>query len=120
MSKQPLIKYERVEHSDPRVLVFRLSGKLHGSPRCFEFLEAVRDDVREGHRNVVIDFTDLTKMNSTGVGIIAACYTSLKNAEGTLAIFGTNDRIRMLMEVVCLWDMIRHHETEDEAIAAFG
>ncbi len=120
MSKQPLISYERVEHTDPQVLVFRLSGKLHGSPRCFEFLEEVRDAIRGGHRNVVIDFKDLAKMNSTGVGIIAACFTSLKNAEGTLAISGTNDRIRMLMEVVCLWDMIRHHDTEDEAVAAFG
>jgi len=76
MSKQPLISYERVEHEAPRVLVFRLSGKLHGSPRCFEFLEDVRDEVRDGRRSVVIDFAGLDMMNSTGVGIVAACYTS--------------------------------------------
>jgi anti-sigma B factor antagonist len=120
MSKPPLISYERVEHEAPRVLVFRLSGRLHGSPRCFEFLEDVREDVRAGHRNVVIDVAGLEKMNSTGVGIIAACYTSLKNAGGELALSGAVDRIRMLMEVVCLWDMIRHHDTEAEAVAGFA
>ncbi len=120
MSKQPLISYERVEHEAPRVLVFRLSGKLHGSPRCFEFLEDVRDEVRDGRRSVVIDFAGLDMMNSTGVGIVAACYTSLKKAEGILAVSGVNDRIRTLFEIVCLWDLVRHHDTEDDAVAAFG
>jgi anti-sigma B factor antagonist len=120
MTRHPAFSYERVEYDGPVVLVFRLTGKLHGSPNAFEFLEDVRDDVRAGHRNVVIDLGGLTQMNSAGVGVIAACYTSLLNAKGTLAVSGVNDRLRMLMEVVCLWDMIAHHETEAEAVASFA
>ncbi|MBU0742163.1 STAS domain-containing protein [bacterium] len=120
MNKRHALSYERIEHDAPSVLVFRLSGYLHGSPLCFEFLEAVRDEVHAGHRNVVVDLSDLDKMNSTGVGVIAACYTSLHNAGGALALTGASDRIRMMLEVVCLWDLIGHYDSVDEAIAAFG
>jgi len=120
MSKPKKISYERIEHDAPRVLVFRLAGSLRGSPQCFEFLETVRDDVRAGRVDVVLDFAGLDWMNSSGVGIIAACFTSLKNAEGNLAVSGANERIRMLLEIVCLWDMVPHYETEAEAVAALA
>jgi len=120
MSQRPIVSYERIEHDAPRALVYRLAGRLHGTPQCFAFLEDVRDDVRDGHRNVVLDLAGLERMNSTGVGIVAACFTSLRNAGGTLAVSGVDDSIRTLLEVVCLWDMIPHHDTEAEAVAPFG
>ena len=109
--------YERERHEESDALIFRLAGNFHGTPPCYEFLETVRDEILAGRRRVVINLAGLDKMNSTGIGLLAACYTSLKNVDGTLVLVGASDRFQAMLEVVCLWDMVEHHETENDALA---
>ena len=117
MTHRQTFGYEHEIHDGSDTLIYRLTGKFYGSPPCYEFLETVRDEIRAGYRRIVISLSGLEKINSTGIGLLAACYTSLKNVDGTLVLVGASDRFQAMLEVVCLWDMVEHHENENDALA---
>jgi anti-anti-sigma factor len=111
------LQVEKVDAA-PGVCVFRLGGSLTGSPSGFEFLETVRETVRSGTRRVVLNLKALDRLDSSGVGIIASCYTSALNAGGVVALAEVRERPRAILQVVRLLTVIPEFPTEEAALAA--
>ena len=120
MTRKSELEIERNEHDDRHAVVYRLAGRLIGSPRCYEFLEEVREDIRDGRVHVILDVGGLERVTSAGIGIVAAVYTSAKNAEGSLAVASAPGFLTQLLEIVCLRDLIPVFATEAEALAALA
>ena len=118
MRERRVLQVERQVHEDPRAVVFRLDGKLTGTKDSYEFLEDVRDEIHAGQPCLILNLGQVSRITSPGVGILAACFTSVKNAGGRLCIVETPDAARTLLEVVCLWQMIEHYDSEEEALKA--
>jgi anti-anti-sigma factor len=116
MRQRKSLIVERVVPEGTKAIVFRLAGKLTGTKECYEFLEDVREDVRAGHLSIVLNVEKIDQVSSPGIGIIAACYTSTTNAGGSMAVVGAPQRVRTLLEVVCLWDLLAHYDTEEQAL----
>ena len=116
MRRRSNLEVERLDHEDARLVVFRLAGKLTGTKDCYAFLEGVRDDIHEGRSHVVLNLEKVERVTSPGIGILAACYTSATKAGGRLSVVAVPKTVRMLLEVVCLWDLLDHCSTEVEAI----
>lgn len=118
MKERPSLVVEREHHESPEVVIYRLAGKLTGTPACYEFLEDVRDDVRAGCRAVVLHLGRIERVSSPGIGILAACYTSIMGAQGRMSLVAVPEQTRMLLQLVCLWNLLPNHATEQEAIEA--
>lgn len=114
MGERRILKIERIERPVHGGVLYRLSGKLIGTKEGYEFLETVRGDVQDGVRLVGLDLSRLERVTSPGIGIIAACYTSLMNAKGRLILVATPRPVRSLLELVCLWPCVEHVETEED------
>ena len=112
------MEIERSVCEDPRAVVYHLSGVLTDTKECYDFLEDVRKEIREGYLNVVLDLGKIPHVTSAGVGLLAACFTSAKNAGGRFCVVEVPERARVLLELVRLWDAIEHYATEEEALAA--
>jgi anti-anti-sigma factor len=112
------LEIERIEQGDPLVVVFRLKGRLIATKECLDFLEDVRKDVRRGHSRIVFNLEQIQQVSSTGIGIIAASYVSITNAGARMRVAGASETARKLLELVCLWPLLEHHDTEEEALAA--
>ena len=56
--------------------------------------------------------------NQGGVGILAASYTSARNAKARVCIVSVPERGRILLEIVGLWGVIEHFENEEDALAS--
>jgi len=111
---------EREPHSDQHAVVYRLKGKLIGTPECYEFLEALREDVRGGRRRVVLNLSELERVTSPGIGIIAASYTSLRKEGGCLVLAEAPEHVRTLMQLVGLWDLLEKCASETDALDPSG
>ncbi len=118
MARWKNLEIERIEHPDAKAVVFRLAGKLVGTKECYEFLEMVRDDVHVGNFHIILNLENIGRVSSPGIGIIAASYTSVTNAGGTLSVVGVPKPVRTLLELVCLWGMLVEHESETAGVAA--
>jgi len=84
-----------------------------------ELGEAVRQCLEQGNRKILIDFTKVSVLDSSGLGELVGCYTSIKNRQGELRICGLNSRIFNLMQMTSLHSVFEVRDTEAEALAGF-
>ena len=116
MSKWDKLNVGRADRPDVGVLVFRLSGVLDSSQESYAFLEQVQFESHKGPPKVVIDLRAVTLITSAGVGIIAACYTSVTNAGGKICVASVPGRAQTVLNVVHILDVIGNAEDEDAAV----
>jgi anti-anti-sigma factor len=58
-------------------------------------------------------------LDSSGVGEMVGCYTSIKNKGGDLRICGMNTRIFNLIKMTSLHSVFDVKDTEEECLAGF-
>jgi anti-sigma B factor antagonist len=84
------------EHSREDIVILSLKGRITmGESDALR--EAVQKLIGEGHRRMLFDLTQVDYVDSTGLGGMVICYTSLKRLEGSLKLINPNKRnIEML------------------------
>lgn len=120
MTHRPTLEVERIEPENPKMVIYRLAGRLLGTKECYDFLNSLRDDVHAGRSAVVIDLEKVTRIASPGIGIIAACHTAVMNEKGSMALAGVQKEVRMPLELVCLWGLLKAYDTQEDAIAGLS
>ena len=110
------LEVECIEVGKPDVTIYRLSGGLTGSAESYQFLEDLRKQTRKHPSSVVINLEQVEHVSSAGVGILAACYTSATNADKRLCLSHVSNRVRMILDVVKISDVLCIFETEKEAV----
>lgn len=83
-------------------VVVGLEGDLIGDQNGVEFLEAVQSDITKGYLEVIIDFSGVRYMNSTGLGVLITLFAKIKREEGSLKIIGVSKQIVRLFEITQL------------------
>jgi len=94
-------------------------GKITLGDGDQELGEAVRQALEAGARKMIINFTKVTYLDSSGVGELVGCYTSIKNRGGELRICGMNTRIFGLIKMTSLHSVFEVKDTEEESLAGF-
>ena len=84
-----------------------------------ELGEAVRGQLEDGARKIIINFAHVTYLDSSGVGELVGCFTSIRNRGGDLKLCGMNSRTFSLMKLTSLHSVFDIRDTEAEAKAAF-
>ena len=104
-------------HGDIRVLC--PEGKITLGDGDQELGESVRGALEEGFRKIVLNFEKVVYLDSSGVGELVGCYTSIKNRGGELRICGMNSRIFGLIKMTSLHSVFEVKDTEEESLAGF-
>jgi len=81
------------------------------------FKEALIEALREGARRVVVDLSDVTFIDSTALGVLAAGITRLNQIDGTLEVVCPNQEIRRIFEVSGLDHILAISTSPDEGAA---
>lgn len=98
-------------------LIAEASGFLGGHSDCYDFLEAVRTRIGDGAKKIVVNLADVDKVNSTGIGILAAILTSARNADAEIRFAGMTDHLWKIMCVVGLGRVVQNYASVPEALA---
>jgi anti-sigma B factor antagonist len=99
------------------VLVAEPSGFLGGHLDSYEFLDALRSRIAGGTGKVVVNLAGVTKVNSSGIGILAALLTSAMNAKTTIRFACMSDHMWKIVSVVGLGRVIVNYATVEEALS---
>lgn len=110
------MKFE-VEKRDGGV-VFRLAGKLRGFAGGEEILDEVRERLADGDRMIVLDLGEVERMDSSGIGVMAAIVTSVENAKATVRFADLPEQVTKVMTIVGLARVLKVFPTVGEALAA--
>ena len=104
-------------HQD--ITILYPEGKITLGDGDQELGEAVRTALNDGSKKILINFEKVSYLDSSGVGELVGCYTSIKGKGGELRICGMNSRIFSLITMTSLHSVFQVTDTEDEALAGF-
>ena len=101
----------------PDGLTARLIGELdhHGAGEVRERIDAAV--LQQSCRRLELDFSGLTFMDSSGIGLIMGRYRLLRDRGGHVAIVGMNPHIARLFHMSGLDRIIRQLDKHQEAQA---
>jgi anti-sigma B factor antagonist len=74
--------------------------------------------VSDGHRRIVVDFTETEFLDSTGLGALVAGLKRLRAHEGEMRLVCTTARVRKVFEITHIDRVLPLYESVDEACAA--
>jgi anti-sigma B factor antagonist len=105
------------EKINNHVAVLTLSGKMMGGPETQQVHEHIKGLISDGIKKVVIDLGDVKWMNSSGMGVLMASMTTLKNAEGKLALARVTEKVQSLLIITQLIKVFDSFETVERAVS---
>jgi len=79
----------------------------------------LRELIAKGVRKFLLNLTDLSQIDSSGLSIIAKTYVSLRDQGGDLKLLHPGGRTLDVLKVLHLLEMIPTFEDENQALASF-
>jgi anti-sigma B factor antagonist len=97
--------------------VISLAGEvdLYTAP---EFKQQLLEVITQGGRNVIVDFSDTTFIDSTTLGVLVGGVKRLRSSEGQLALVCNDRNITKIFEITGLDRVFTIYGTRDEAVNA--
>ena len=115
MSTTPL--QARVRSADDGVAVIGLTGDVTAACET-ELMDAYREAGRSQIRGIVLDFSGLDYMNSSGIGLLVTLLVRAKREGRQISAYGLSDHYRQIFELTRLDEVISVHDDEGQALAA--
>ena len=107
------------EQLDDTRYVISLAGEvdLYTAP---EFKQQLLDVIAKGARDVVVDFTRTTFIDSTTLGVLVGGVKRLRAQDGRLALVCSDRNITKIFEITGLDRVFTIYPTRDEALVKTG
>jgi len=105
------------EHGD--VAVLKLQGKItigEGDVLLRKNLEQI---LSKGFSKIIFDMKDVTYMDSSGVGELVACYTTVTNREAQLRLTNLKSKIYGLLQLTALITVFQVYDSNEDALQSF-
>ena len=104
---------------DEGIAVLDLTGRLVVSESLSTLRDTVSQLLREGQSKVAANLAGVDYIDSTGLGTLVICYTTLQKAGGSLKLFSLNRRNLELMLLTKLSTVFELFNDEQSAINSF-
>ena len=101
------------------VVILEPKGKIMGGPDATVLHDRLHELIDQKKLKVVIDLAKVDWMNSTGLGILIAGLTTLRDNQGELKLACVTDKIQSLLTITKLVTVFEAFETVDAAVESF-
>lgn len=108
---------DELRHGDVRVL--RVTGEVDFDVAP-QLKRTIIGRIDAGERQLVIDLTDVSFIDSTAIGVLVGAIKRLRTAGGSLVVVCDNDDVRGIFDAVGLENVIPLHTSCEDAFAALA
>ena len=109
------------------VTVLDLSGRISlgeglafGAGSALELHELVRDFVVKGSKKIVLNLRHVTYIDSSGLGELVSCMTTVQNQGGQMRFCNTTERVGDLLRMTHLDSVLHCDKEEASALQALS
>ncbi len=109
------------------VTILDLSGRISqgetpafGQGRGLVLHDVVLDQAADGHHKILLNLHEVSYIDSSGLGELVACSTTLRNQGGQLRICNATARIQDLLRITHLESTLNPDKDEAAALQAFA
>jgi anti-sigma B factor antagonist len=97
--------------------------KIRGSLKDPDETKAVRNIVKglveENINKIVIDLSRVKWINSTGLGMLMACFSSVHNKNGRIGLVKISEKVLKIMSITKVHTLFDHFDSIKEAVKAY-
>jgi anti-sigma B factor antagonist len=101
------------------IQIVDLKGKITIGSGDVQLRETINQLVDSGKKNILVNMSDVTTIDSSGIGELVGCYTSVTNKGGKLKLLHLPPKISDVLTVTQLITVFDVYETDAEALASF-
>lgn len=107
-----MIRLDTRDSQDVRII------SIEGEVNCFdhEYLSYYMNKRIDSKKDVILNFSKLTYLDSTGYGNLVVMYKKQKDNNKRLALCQVNSEVYSLFEATQLTSILKIYESEDEAV----
>ena len=101
------------------ITVIKVTGKMVVGEVDTSVWETVLEALDAGHRKIVLSLAGVTRLDSSGVGELAAAYTSAGHRGGRLKLAGLSPKLAEILQITQLLGLLETHKYEADAVTSF-
>jgi anti-sigma B factor antagonist len=102
------------------VRIIELSGKITIGSGDVKIRELIDGALEEGKNRILLDLGGVSTIDSSGIGEMVACYTTVTKSDGQLKLLRLSPKINDILQVTQLITVFDVFDDEEEALRSFG
>jgi anti-sigma B factor antagonist len=102
------------------VAVVDVSGRITLGEGSSAVRDSLRDLIGKGEKKILLNLSEVSYIDSSGIGELVSAYTTISNQGGTLKLVGLTKRVKDLLQITKLYTVFDVHEDEAHAIRSFN
>ena len=101
------------------VEIISLQGKITIGSGDTQLREVINNAVNAGKTKILLDLSQVTTIDSSGIGDLVGSYTTVTNRGGKLKLLHLPAKLNELLHVTQLITVFEVYEDEKEAVGSF-
>ena len=102
------------------VTILDLQGKIVLGEPCTELRGAIRDLLRSGQKNILLNMAEVTYIDSAGIGELVSAYSSVSSQNGKLKLLNLTKKLEEVLAITKLLTVFECFNDEARAVQSFG
>lgn len=102
------------------VTVIDANGRITLGEGASVFRDTVRDLVAKGDKKLLLNLSDVSYIDSSGIGEMVSGFTTVTNHGGQLKLLGLSKRVKDLLQITKLYTVFEVFDDEASAVRSFS
>ncbi len=101
------------------VTILDLHGRIILGDEIHALRDAVRGLIAEGKKKIILNLADVDYLDSSGLGELVSCFTTVRNAGGELKLLNLSQKVHDVLYVTKLYTVFDIRDDEFTAVKSF-
>jgi len=101
------------------VTILDIHGRIILGPEIGVLRTAVHDLVAQSRKKIILNLAEVDYLDSSGVGELVACFTTVRNAGGELKLLNLTQKVHDVLHVTKLYTVFDIKDDEFNAVKSF-
>ena len=101
------------------VTVIDAAGRITLGEGASAFRDLIRDLANKGGQKILLNLSEVSYIDSSGIGELVSGFTTITNHGGSLKLVGLSKRVKDLLQITKLYTVFEVFEDESAAVRSF-
>jgi anti-sigma B factor antagonist len=102
------------------ITVIDAAGRITLGEGASAFRDLIRDLAAKGEKKIILNLSEVSYIDSSGIGELVSGFTTVTNHGGQLKLVGLSKRVKDLLQVTKLYTVFEAFEEEADAVRTFA
>ncbi|MFB3777056.1 MAG: STAS domain-containing protein [Bryobacteraceae bacterium] len=102
------------------VSVVDVAGRITLGEGASALRETIRGLVAKDHKKIILNLSEVSYIDSSGIGELVSGFTTVTNHGGVLKLLGLTKRVQDLLQITKLYTVFDIYDSEASAVRSFA